>query len=146
MTNTEALWAALEETKARLTEAEAAADEVPALRAEVHGLELAIARRTGTRPAVLELPDPPPANGDSEWLELSRSQAVQRLLEAESKPMSPGDLSAALVAKGRVNDHPHYISSTLNNLQKRNKVRRTGYGRWTLKRERSSKGEEGPSG
>jgi hypothetical protein len=149
MSDVEALRAALEETRQRLAEAEAAAAEVPALKDEVRGLELAIARRNGTPlalpdPRPLESPDPSTESED--WAAISRSEAILAMLEAEGKPMSPGDLSAALMAKGRDNDLPHYISSALNTLQKRQKVRRMGYGRWTLKRERSSKGEEGASG
>jgi hypothetical protein len=142
VTEIEALEAALQETKTRLAEAEAAAQEIPILREEVRGLELAVARRNGTAPTAEPAFPRPELPTTDDWVSLSRPQAILRVLANEGKAMSPADLASSLNKVGRPNDLPHYISSALNNLQKRQKVRRTGYGRWTLRRERSPKGEE----
>jgi chromosome segregation ATPase len=73
------------------------------------------------------------ANGSINWQSMPRSQAIMAMLRREKRPMGPAELSRALKAEGREKDEPNYISSTLDNLKRRQKVASIGEGRgWVI--------------
>lgn len=69
---------------------------------------------------------------EPDWVNLNRTQAILAMLKHTGRPMGPSEIALALSRKGRTNDEPHYVSSTLDSLKRRGKVAPLGDGTWFL--------------
>lgn len=125
------LHAALRDAEKELAEAEgeleALTERVERLRAEKAGLEFAVSRH---------------GQGDlgedaEPWTEMTRTDAIIRTLELAGRALSPIELAERLQSVGREGDSAGYVSAALSHLKKRDRVRSAGYGRWTLKVEKT---------
>lgn len=100
-------------------------ERVDALQLERRGLELALARHLG---------QPPPkaaSEQENEWLPLPRTEAVVRVLERTSEPMSPVEVTSQLRQFGR-SDSGHAVSAALSYLRREGRVDSLGRGQWVL--------------
>lgn len=129
-----ALEAALADADAVLAEKERQtrllALEMDGLRLERQGLQLALARHRGEGPTPIE----PPSDttiGANEWLALSRTEAIERVLAESDEPLSPTEVTAVLHALGR-SDPVHHVGAALSYLRTRARVQSLGRGRWIL--------------
>jgi hypothetical protein len=125
----EAMRRARDELGAAQVKVERAEGRVDALRQLM--LELREHRPSPKPPQDGRKPDPALAPQDKiNWLGMPRSKAILTMMRTTGKPMGPADLSRALKDVGRTKDEPNYVSSTLDFLKKRGKVRSLGEGQW----------------
>jgi hypothetical protein len=97
---------------------------------EARGLELAIARRNGSAPA----PEGP-ERSPSDWLSLTRAEAVERILREAGRALSPSEITDVLVANGRT-DARKGVSVALMRMEARGLVRKgRRRGLWELPQE-----------
>lgn len=75
---------------------------------------------------------PPPAGtAENPWINLGRSDAVERvLIEAGEQVLSPSDIAGALRAHGREGDTSNYVSASLSYLQDKGRATQIDRGRW----------------
>ena len=73
---------------------------------------------------------PQPPSSDRPWPELSRSDAVARILEQKGGALSPRDISVVLAERGRHGDEPAAVSAALNYLAKKGRASSPGPGLW----------------
>lgn len=79
----------------------------------------------------LEVPEDaqPVSEEVREWLVLTRSDAVERVLAGASTPLSPADITEALADKGR-EDSAAAVSATLAYLKTHKRAAQQGRGQW----------------
>jgi hypothetical protein len=109
---------AAEETQKRIREL---IDGMNRLREERRGLELALQRYGG---GVAK-------SGENGWANLTRPEAVLRVMQQVGRPVSPTALAEFLAQLGR-EDGPRFVSAALTGLKQRGKVRQLGRGLWVL--------------
>ena len=123
--------AALKEVATEIAEAEGEIakqqERLSRLREEERGLQLFLARHRGDT-----VPSHGPATARNPWVAMSRTDAILRVMEATTEAMSPGDIARALTNQGRTGDTTKNVSGALSYLQKQDKVRSLGRGRWVL--------------
>ncbi len=121
---------ALADAEASLADAERQLAElterIETLSIEKRGLELSLARHRGEsspaeRPKAL-----------NPWVPLARTDAIIKIMEEASDPLSPTSIVKTLADVGREGDTSHNVSAALSYLQGQNKVRSLGRGRWVL--------------
>jgi hypothetical protein len=129
----QALEAALADTEEFLTQSEshmrALVAAIEHLRLERQGLLLALARHRNGIPFDERHPD---VDGTpNEWLELTRTDAIERVLTmAGGRALSPTEVTEHLTKVGR-SDAVHHVGAALSYLNSRKRVRSLGRGRWT---------------
>jgi hypothetical protein len=156
----EALEAAEAEYLLAQEEQDRIADRVRSLEVEVEGLRLAIARQTppatptndvtldhaATITVFPQLPSPlvklPNAftsifsttthevSEKSLFRRLARTDAVLRVLREADQPMAPKEISRVLVKRGRPDDSPNLVSSTLDHLMRNGFAQKVGRAQW----------------
>jgi hypothetical protein len=104
--------------RARLEKAQA---QLARLEAERDALAAALNRMQG---------GPQAPSSDPPWSELSRSRAVERVLEQEGRALSPLEISVVLAERGRRGDGPAAVSAALNYLAKKGRASSPGPGLW----------------
>lgn len=79
---------------------------------------------------------PPPSGNVPEakqgWQDLTRPDAILRLLREHGQPMGPSEIATALMQAGRAHETPSLIYSTIDKLKKRGQIANVGYGKWAL--------------
>lgn len=82
----------------------------------------------------LEVPDElePLSEEVREWLELTRTAAVERVLAAARKPLSPTEVTQALADKGR-EDSASHVGAALAHLKSQGKATQKARGQWVRK-------------
>lgn len=127
------LLAALHDAEKRLATAEKRRQEldtrIEELRAEKHGLDLAVARH---RLETTQQGDTEQSPSQGAWINLHRTNAILQMLQREQRAMTPSELSSALISVGRKKDNPAYVSAALSYLKRNHRVRSEGQGRWSL--------------
>jgi len=121
-----ALELAQSEREKALTRYHEAEADLDSLDTEIRGLELALVRHNGA-PAVEA---PPPAEA-RKWAALTRTDAITRVLDEEGGPMSPKEITDALLARGR-SDKRKLVAAAIQYLKREGRVHSIGYGEWVL--------------
>lgn len=105
-------------------ELEGLEERMDALQLERQGLRLALARHNGE----------PAATSDqegSEWQMLPRTEAIIRVLQRTTEPLSPVEVTRQLGQLGR-RDHGSAVSAALSYLRQKGEVESLGRGQWVL--------------
>ena len=110
-----------EDVLARLHTAEA---EVASLDTEIKGLELALARHNGGPTPVG--PDPVEIR---KWKKMARTDAITRIMEEKGEPMSPREITDALLSVGRT-DQRNPVAAALQYLKREQRIHWIGRGQW----------------
>lgn len=120
----EALKAALEEQRLLREQQSQIGQRVAELETEVQGLHMAIARAgngAGAATALVDSTLPP--------TDLSRTDAIWRVLREAKGPMSPSEVQAALHDLGRDDDY-NAVSAALAYLARNKRVHSVGRAQW----------------
>lgn len=101
-------------------------NKIETLEAEKRGLELFLARHSGRGEEAVT------ANGAAqEWLRLSRTSAVLRVLSDHDYPLSPAEITERLRSHGR-SDRRDPVAAALAYLKREGRVEHVGIGAWTV--------------
>jgi hypothetical protein len=129
----------LTETEALLAEARVELQQIDEriklLQCEQYGVQLALARLRREPPPPLAAGDQPhdddeAQGGGTSWSELSRAEAVLRVLSDAGAPLGRLEIASRLVDVGRDGDDPDAVSAALAYLRRTHRVERSGGGRW----------------
>jgi hypothetical protein len=130
--------AVISDLQKRVAKAEEAAKELPRLRYLLEGaLELRNQygpSENGSKqgdPRAMEEATKALARGT--WANLSRREAIVRLLREEKRPLRPSEITKLLRERGRDEQKSNPISATLAGMKDRGDARQVGNGKWLLK-------------
>jgi hypothetical protein len=90
-----------------------------------------ILRRVAVRYDIEPPRDGPLPREVEEWQQLTRTDAIMRVLKEAGRPMSPADIAQVLAEKGR-DDSGHYVSAGLAYLKDSHRAHAEGRGQWVV--------------